>query len=143
MKYSQIYKSSCYCISLCRAENALTDFYDSQLKAIGITVKQYCLLNNLNQLHEASTSELAQKVNLERSTLTRNLQILITKEWIRDHAKAGQRAHKYSLTEKGSEILAKASKIWQNAQQMTEHIIGPEKISSFMDTLYKLQSLNQ
>ena len=142
MKYSRIYKSSCYCISLCRAENALTAFYDKQLDSLGITVKQYCLLNNLNKLQEANTSELAQKVNLERSTITRNLKILISKGWIYDKAKPGQRAHKYSLTDEGIAIHKKASELWQLAQQQTEDIIGKEKLNDFMDTLYKLQNLN-
>lgn len=142
MKYPHIYKSSCYCISLCRAENALTTFYDNQLKCIGITIKQFCLLDNLNKLHEASTSELAQKVNLERSTITRNLQILITKGWIYDKAKSGQRAHKYSLTEEGITIHKKASELWKHTQQKAENIIGKEKLNDFMDILYQLQTLN-
>lgn len=142
MKYSRIYKSSCYCISLCRAENALTAFYDKQLDSLGITIKQYCLLNNLNKLQEANTSELAQKVNLERSTITRNLKILISKGWIYDKAKPGQRAHKYSLTDEGIAIHKKASELWQLAQQQTEDIIGKEKLNDFLDTLYKLQNLN-
>lgn len=142
MKYSHIYKSSCYCISLCRAENALTAFYDKQLNALEITVKQFCLLNNLNRLQDANTSELAQKVNLERSTITRNLQILISKGWIYDKAKPGQRAHKYSLTDKGIAVHKKASEIWRITQQKTEDIIGKEKLDDFMETLYKLQNLN-
>lgn len=142
MKYSHIYKSSCYCITLCRAENALTAFYDNQLKSIGITIKQFCLLDNLDKLQEASTSELAQKVNLERSTITRNLQLLITKGWIYDKSKTGQRAHKYSLTDEGIEILKKASELWKSTQQKTEDIIGKEKLDDFMDILCKLQTLN-
>ena len=142
MKYPHIYKSSCYCISLCRAENALTSFYDYQLKSIGITVKQFCLLDNLNKLHEASTSELAQKVNLERSTITRNLQVLLTKGWIYDKAKSGQRAHKYSLTNDGINKLKSASALWRLTQQKVETLIGKEKLDTFMEILYKLQDLN-
>ena len=142
MKYSYIYKSNCYCISLCRAENALTTFYDDQLKSIGITIKQFCLIDNLNKLQEASTSELAQKVNLERSTITRNLKVLIAKGWIYDKAKSGQRAHKYSLTGDGIEIHKKASELWRLTQLKVEAIIGADKLEDFMETLYQLQNLN-
>ena len=143
MKYSHIYKTDCYSIALCRAENALTAFYDERLKEAGITVKQFCLLKNLKGLQEANTGELAERVNLERSTLTRNIQILIARGWIYDRAEAGRRAHQYALTEEGMQILEKASKIWDEVQKEVEDIIGKDKVNEFMETLYKLQNLNR
>lgn len=143
MKYSHIYKTDCYSIALCRAENALTAFYDERLKEAGITVKQFCLLENLKGLQEANTGELAERVNLERSTLTRNIQILITRGWIYDRAEAGRRAHQYALTEEGMQILERASKIWDEVQTEVEDIIGKDNVGMFMETLYKIQNLNR
>ena len=37
MKYQQINKSKCYCITLCRAANAITAYYDEGLQPTGIT----------------------------------------------------------------------------------------------------------
>lgn len=143
MKYSHIYKTDCYGIALCRAENALTSFYDERLKQVGITVKQFCLLENLKILQEASTGELAERVNLERSTLTRNIQILTAKGWIYDRAESGKRAHKYALTAEGLTILNKASEIWDVVQNDVEEIIGKDDVKNFMDILYRIQNLNR
>lgn len=143
MKYSHIYRTDCYGIALCRAENALTAFYDEKLKSTGITVKQYCLLENLYQMEEANTGELAERVNLERSTLTRNIQILVTRGWIFDKAESGRRAHQYALTEAGIVIMEKASKIWDEVQNEVETLIGKDNVEVFMDVLYRIQNLNR
>lgn len=143
MKYSHIYRTDCYGIALCRAENALTAFYDERLKSTGITVKQYCLLENLYQMEEANTGELAERVNLERSTLTRNIQILVTRGWIYDKAETGRRAHRYALTESGIIIMEKASNIWDEVQNEVETLIGKDNVGVFMDVLYKIQNLNR
>ena len=86
MKYKIINKSQCYCITLNRAGNALMDFYDDVLSEAGITTKQYSLLIRLNRLGQANVVELAEYVNLERSTVTRNLKTLISNGWVYDRA---------------------------------------------------------
>ena len=86
MKYQQINKSKCYCITLCRAANAITAYYDEGLQSTGMTTKQFSLLLHLSRLEEASTGELADYVNLERSTVTRNLKILVEQGWVYDQA---------------------------------------------------------
>ena len=94
MKYQQINKSKCYCITLCRAANAITAYYDEGLQPTGMTTKQFSLLLHLSRLEEASTGELADYVNLERSTVTRNLKILVEQGWVYDKAEPGKRNHR-------------------------------------------------
>ena len=63
-----------------RAGNAIMDFFMILLFAeAGITSKQYSLLLRLSKLKQANVVEIAEYVNLERSTVTRNIKILISK----------------------------------------------------------------
>lgn len=109
MKNQSINKSRCYCIWLCRAANAVTAFYDEELKDAGISAKQFSLLINLGRIDEASTGELAECVKLERSTLARKLKALQNAGWISDMAKEGSRSHRYVLTETGREQLKRSA----------------------------------
>lgn len=142
MKYKQINKSKCHCITMRRATNAITEFYDKALEKVGITTSQYSLLVNLGRLTEASTSDLAEYVNLERSTLVRNLKPLIEKGYIVDLAKDGARNHRYTLSEEGHKLLQKGMPIWEQAQAEIKAYLGEENIDLFMSLLHKLQELN-
>lgn len=142
MKYKNINKSKCHCITLRRATSAITDYYDKALLKTGISTSQFSLLINLSRLGEASTSELAEYVNLERSTLVRNLKPLTEKGFIADLARKGARNHKYTLSDEGQRIVQKCLPIWEQAQKDIEAYLGEENVDFFMKLLYRLQELN-
>ena len=142
MKYKNINKSKCHCITMRRATNAITDYYDRALVGMGVSTSQFSLLINLSRLGEASTSELAEYVNLERSTLVRNLKPLMEKGFIVDLAKEGARNHRYTLSAEGQELVKKCLPVWEQAQKDIKVYLGEENIDLFMELLYKLQELN-
>lgn len=143
MKYQQINKSKCYCITLCRAANAITAFYDEGLKQAQITTKQFSLLINLARLGEASTVELADFVNLERSTVTRNLKILLENGWVCDRAKPGSRSHRYAVTETGEKKLEETEQLWEKMQEKMDAFLGRENAQMLRESLHRLQELQQ
>lgn len=128
---------------MCRAANAITSFYDEGLKSAGITTKQFSLLIHLSRLGEASTVELADYVNLERSTVTRNLKTLLEQGWIEDRAGEGRRNHKYAVTQKGMEKLEETDRLWEEMQKKIQAYLGEEKAGALMESLYLLQQLQQ
>lgn len=125
-----------------RATNAVTEYYDKALQELGLTTSQYSLLKNLYRLETASTSELAEYVNLERSTLVRNLKPLEKKGLITDLAKPNTRNHKFALTEEGLALMKKADPLWQQTQAEIKAYLGEENAAFFMEILYKLQELS-
>lgn len=142
MKFKQINKSPCHCITLRRAANAITEYYDRAFQELALTTSQYSLLKNLGRLETASTSELAEKVNLDRSTLVRNLKPLQERGLIMDQAKKNTRNHKFALTDEGYALLEKAVPLWEQAQKEIRAYLGEENVEQFMKTLYKLQELS-
>lgn len=143
MKYSYINKSKCHCITLCRAANAVNAYYDEHFQKAGISTKQYSLLTNLSRIGEASTSELAAYVNLERSTLVRNLKVLKENGWISDLAGEGRRTHRYVVTAAGQEKMEETEPIWRKVQQEMEEMVGKEQMETMTEVLYKIQELQR
>ena len=141
MKFKNINKSQCHCITIRRATNAMTDYYDAALRELNLTTSQYSLLKNLYRLETASTSELAEHVNLDRSTLVRNLKPLLERELIVDLAKENARNHKFMVSEKGLALLEEANPRWEKAQEEIKAYLGKENAEMFMEMLYKLQEL--
>ena len=68
--------SNCYCANIKRAENKITALYNRHLEKAGITRGQYALLANIERNPGISVSALAETMDLERTTLVRNLKPL-------------------------------------------------------------------
>lgn len=119
-------ESTCYCIGIRRAANAVTVFYDSALEPTGLTVNQFSLIRNLQRLGTSSISKLADYVGLERTTLTRTLKPLMQQGLIIDSADAGKRDRKLQLTGYGEEILKQGIPLWEEAQAEIEERLGKE-----------------
>ena len=131
-------KSSCYCINLRRAANAITLFYDNSLESTGLTVNQFSLLKNLNHLGTSSISHLATYVGLERTTLTRTLKPLIKQGLIQDISETGSRDRKLQLTGLGKAALKQGIPLWESAQAEIENRLGKENLQWLSEITDKL-----
>lgn len=131
-------KSSCYCINIRRAANAITFFYDNALESTGLTVNQFSLLKNLKHLGTSSISSLASYVGLERTTLTRTLKPLIKQGLIQDTSETGSRNRKLQLTGLGEETLKEGIPLWESAQAEIENRLGKENLQWLSEIVDRL-----
>lgn len=131
-------KTSCYCINSRRLSNLITNKYDKHLQKINLTVNQYSLLVNINQLEICSVSDLAVYVGLERTTLVRTLKPLFDKKLIEDISEINQRNRQIKITQKGKEVLEKGKPLWKQAQKEIEDKIGKDNILVLSEIFSKL-----
>lgn len=129
-------------MNLRRAANAVTDYYDAVLKDLGVSVSQFSLLLNLARMETANTSELAERVNLDRSTLVRNLKPLLERGLILDFAREGARSHKFAVRETGQALLEKGIPQWEHAQETVKDYLSPEDTETLLRLLRKLHELS-
>ena len=69
----------------------LTAIYDEELRPFGIASSQFTLLVLIMELGPLSRSDLGRKNHHDRSTLTRNLQPLMSQGWVADRIHGGSR----------------------------------------------------
>lgn len=131
-------KSKCHCINFRRASNRISNFYDSMLKPIDLSVNQYSLLVNLRRLEKSNIITLANYVDLERTTLVRTLKPLIKKGFIQDIALEGKRDRELTLTTKGIEVVEQGKILWGKAQNEIENRIGKENLKLLYEILEKI-----
>lgn len=141
MEHSGVHKTRCHCIALRRASGAVTEYYDRAMAQAGLSVSQYSILVNLFRMEEATTSELAKKLGLDRTTLTRNLKPLIKNGLVTDMANPGTRNRRLQVSSAGESILEKARCAWEAAQKGVESALGPENTALLMELLCRLQEL--
>lgn len=134
-------KSSCICIMLRRAASSITEMYDNVLKDVGITVNQFSIMANLNKLGTATTTELADYIGLDRSTLVRNLKPIMAMGYINDISGKGERNNQLRITSSGIHLLEKARPLWQMSQDNVGEYLGKDNLDYLMEMLFKLQTL--
>ena len=103
----------------------VTGIYDEELRPFGINSPQYALLVVIHTIGPATRSEIGRFHQQERSTLTRNLQIMLAEGWIEEvHSTAGGRGRPIALSKSGIELLHRLAPAWRAGQAQAKAVLG-------------------
>ena len=107
---------ACMSAALRRTANLVTRVYNAYLAPAGLEVTQYSILRKIEVGAAGSASELAELVGVERSTLTRNLERLVSAGLVDTRPGEGRRIV-HVLTPSGKAKIAAALPLWREAQR--------------------------
>ena len=125
----------CLCTSLRQAALAATQIYDEALEPSGLKITMFRLLRRISEAGEPTISELARIVDLDRSTLGRNLKVLERSGHVQLSGGQDERSKIVSLTARGRTRFEKALPLWAKAQRTMQARLGDEKAA-----VYAIQS---
>lgn len=114
-KYRQL--QSCKCLKLRKASRIITQLYDKKLKSCNIKITQFSILSFLATSEDQTMSSLSNNLLMDRTTLTRSLEILSKEKLIKNLKTSDARKRIVKLTEKGYETLEKAIPLWKEAEE--------------------------
>ena len=114
----------CICAQVRRLARKLSSLYDTFLSPEGLTITQYSLLANLGRAGELSHSVLAEKIGMDRTTLTRNLRPLTKAKWVAAASGKDRRQHLLQVTAAGKRKLVRSRPLWEEAQRQLLSQIG-------------------
>ena len=129
---------TCHCIVLRQASRKVSSYYDEALAPLGVNIGQFSLLRNINRLAPVSLTELAGKVDLDRSTVGRNAKVLERMGLVAIGHGEDQREAMLTLTEKGRHLLEKGAPLWDGVQEDIEVRLGPDKTKQLLELLKEL-----
>jgi len=120
---------ACECL-LSRArklDRVLTGIYDAELRPFGLKATQLNLLVLVAKTGPIRRIEIAKGLQLDPSTLTRNLKIMLTNGWIQEIADGKDgRGLPVQITAQGRDLLNQIGPSWRKAQTRTQKLIGDE-----------------
>lgn len=120
----------CSNFRLRQADRVVSRFYDAHVQPrTGLKTSQYSLLSHIAALGPVQPATLAQRMGLEPSTLTRNLQPLITQGWVAIGPGADARSRSITLTEAGLAKRTEAQRAWKTAQLAFNARLGTERVA--------------
>ena len=133
--------ATCLATRVRQLSRIVTRLYDDAMRPLGITASQYTLLAQLASRDGITAVEIGHSLDIEKSTLSRNLKRLLVLGHIIMDPPAGRRGRGLHLTPKGQAILRDAYPIWQAAQLRTVGAMGAESRATLDDLLGHAEKL--
>ncbi|WP_299626452.1 MarR family winged helix-turn-helix transcriptional regulator [Pelagibius sp.] len=107
---------SCISYRLRRVARAAAKTFDDALRPAGLRNTQFTLLATLQHLGEASVGDLSDRLGVDQTTLTRNLDVLARHGYVDSAAAADGRFRMLRMTAQGDAVLKRALPLWRKTQ---------------------------
>jgi DNA-binding MarR family transcriptional regulator len=120
----------CIATRLRLAARVVTKLYDDALRRYGLTVSQMALLAVAADCGVIRQAEVGAKLQLDDSTLSRNLERMRGNGWLEEVVEADARVHTHRLTESGKALFERAMPVWRTAQQRASELLGESAVDA-------------
>ncbi len=135
--------STCAGINLRRAARAITNYYDRLFgEACGLRATQIPPLVVLYLAGPQTIQEIAGRLELDRTTLSRNLKPLEEAGLLSIAPGKDQRTRLVSLTQKGKELLLNVLPVWEEVQSQVVSSLGEDKFRLLLAQLTTVADLS-
>ncbi|MGV3726057.1 MarR family winged helix-turn-helix transcriptional regulator [Hydrogenophaga sp.] len=125
----------CTNLKLRQLTRRVTQHYDQYLAGSGLKITQYSLLAHVDRLGPLAPGELARRMDMGASTLTRNLQPMISAGWLVLGPGADARSRLVHITESGLNLRRQAQKHWKAAQLALNGKLGLTTVAALHSLL--------
>jgi DNA-binding MarR family transcriptional regulator len=102
--------------------------YDAEIGQVGLKGTQYSLLSAVIQRGPLRSVELAAAMDIDASTLSRNLKPLLEVGWLAMAPGADARSRLVLATDAGRAKRAQAQRRWRVAQEGVNAVLGPDRV---------------
>jgi DNA-binding MarR family transcriptional regulator len=133
---------TCIAVRLRLLNRVVTNLYDDALRPLGLKVSQLNILTVTAQLGLARPAQVCDILQLDASTLSRNVKPLQAHGWLEVVPDEDARAQPFRLTPQGKRLIEKAIPAWEEAQRQATELLGDEG-SALLDRAAKKVSMSQ
>ena len=129
---------TCIAVRLRLLNRVVTNLYDDALRPLGMRVSQLNILVATAKLGLAQPAKVCDLLQLDTSTLSRNVGRMRAHGWLEVVPGEDARAQPFRLTAQGRRLLERAVPAWERAQQQAEELLGHEGTALLGKTVRKL-----
>lgn len=125
----------CTNLKLRQVDRIVTRHYDRHVAKTGLNNMQYALLSRVVRLGPIRPSDLARSLQMDASTLTRNLKPLTTQGLLAVGAGEDARSRLVAATTAGRAKRVEAQRAWKAAQAALNERLGIDRVAALHDLL--------
>ena len=120
--------NGCSSFKLRQLSRRVSQHFDHIVGAAGLKTTQYSLLSHIVKLGPVRPGELAAQMEMDASTLTRNLRPLVDQGWVAVGAGVDARSRCVTITPAGRAKRTEAQREWKRAQTALNARLGAEAV---------------
>ena len=102
----------------------ITAIHDDALRPLGLTAGQLNVLVFVAKLAPVAPKDLARRLNMEKSTVSRNVTRMADQGWLSVTEAESGRGQVLQLSAKGRRLVEKSVPLWSQAQECTTAMLG-------------------
>ena len=120
----------------------VTNMYDEALRPLGMKASQLNILVTVAKQGVARPAEISERLQLDASTLSRNVERMRAKGWVEVVGDEDGRAQPFRLTAKGYKLLERAKPGWDESQKKVKKLLGHETVRAIVDAAEEIHAAN-
>jgi DNA-binding MarR family transcriptional regulator len=131
--------SECLAQRVLLVNRTISGLYNDALRPLGMTVTQLTFLVIVARRGPVSPGEVAKRLNMDKSTLSRNVRLMEDHGWLSVSPDQG-RSQSLTIESRGRKLIEKALPLWQGAQERARELLGERgarSIYTTADTVWK------
>jgi DNA-binding MarR family transcriptional regulator len=118
----------------------VTNLYDEGLRPFGLKVSQVNILVATWKLGTARPAEMCKALQMDVSTLSRNVDRMKARGWLETMPDPDGRAQPFKLTAQGRDVLEKILPVWREIQDKAITLLGAETLDWLNRSVRQLSS---
>jgi DNA-binding MarR family transcriptional regulator len=132
------------CLGGCvrKLSRMVSAIYDGALTSAGLKTSQFSVLVSVANRKQARPAELTKHLQLDESTLSRNVERMCARGWLRLVQDGDRRSHLIEVTDKGLALIRKCLPALQKAQAEVSQRLGTDTVAELRSALRKLSARN-
>jgi DNA-binding MarR family transcriptional regulator len=133
---------TCIAVRVRLLNRVITSLYDSAFRPLGVKVSQLNILIVTAKLGLAQPAKVCDILQLDVSTLSRNVERMKASGWLETVAGPDARTQSFRLTLEGKKMIDKAIPVWEKAQSEAAKLLGVDGVSALGKVTKKLLGSN-
>ncbi len=131
--------NGCIAVRVRMLNRVVTNIYDESLRPLGLKVSQMNILVAAAKMGTARPAEVCERLHLDVSTLSRNVERMQARGWLEVVPDADRRAQPFRLTAEGRELLRRAIPAWKKAQAQVKSLLGDGFVHRLAETANRVR----
>jgi len=143
VRTSKLPMMPCLCGSMRRATRALTQVYERELAAVGLSATQMTILQLLSRTGEVKQGQLGEMLAMDSTSLTRTLSIMRREEWLAERRGKDRRERWIRLSRPGVRKLRDAEPVWERVQSQVREALGEQDWNQLTRLAYRATAVTK
>jgi DNA-binding MarR family transcriptional regulator len=117
----------------------ITNLYDDAMRPLGLKLSQGNILAVTAKLGVARPADVCDLLQLDASTLSRNVDRMVSNGWLEILPDDDGRSHPFRLTEQGRRLMERAIPAWEEAQAQARKLLGADGIGLLESAIRRIK----